>query len=344
MFLRDRWYVIGFSADVPIGTPVACTVLGEPIALYRTASGTVAALEDRCSHRGAMLTAGGECRGELLQCPYHGIEFGPDGQCRRIPSQQHISPAMHIRSYPLAEHHGFLWIWVGDPAKKTAPPDHPWNDHPEWTAVTFHIVVEAGWQLLNDNLLDMTHAGYVHKKTIGNEDGDPHALAACTTTRDGDWVRVRRFMPNMDPPEFYKPMVDWKGRIDRWHEIDFTPSYHHFYVGGVDAGTGALEGVRDGGVQFHHLHGVTPINDHRTLYVFSLARNVPAQRFGAPGAHGEDPSCDTGGRCRPTRGATKEHRSRAQSRATSDPKRRRRGHGAALDRGNDLARSARCAS
>ena len=46
MFLRSCWYVAGWSHHFPEGRPVARTMLGEPIVLYRRDDGGIAALED----------------------------------------------------------------------------------------------------------------------------------------------------------------------------------------------------------------------------------------------------------------------------------------------------------
>ena len=47
MFLRNAWYAAAWSDDLPAGSILAKTYLGEPVALFRTADGTPAALEDR---------------------------------------------------------------------------------------------------------------------------------------------------------------------------------------------------------------------------------------------------------------------------------------------------------
>src|SRR5205823_6957863 len=45
MFLRNCWYVAGWSEDFAEGALVSRTILDEPIVLYRTGDG-IAALED----------------------------------------------------------------------------------------------------------------------------------------------------------------------------------------------------------------------------------------------------------------------------------------------------------
>jgi vanillate O-demethylase monooxygenase subunit len=274
MFLRNVWYVAALSSDLPAGSVLGRRIVDEPIALFRTASGAVGAVEDRCSHRGMPLAHGGECQGEILRCPYHGLEFGRTGNCVRVPGQDHVPAGAAIRAYPIVERDALVWLWPGDPAKAdpATVPAHPFHDDPCWVWSAIQLEVHADWQLFNDNLLDLSHLGLVHKRTIGGN-LDAHANAEMTTTRDGDQVHVRRWLLNSEPPPFYKSAGAFSGKIDRWQEIDFRPGFLEFYTGATDAGTGAYEGRRDGGVHIRHMHGITPETPTRTRYYFTQARN-----------------------------------------------------------------------
>ena len=81
--LRPYWYPLALSSDV-VDKPVAATLLGERVAIYR-AGGKVRALRDLCVHRGTPLSLGW-IDGETLVCAYHGWGYAPDGACTRIPS------------------------------------------------------------------------------------------------------------------------------------------------------------------------------------------------------------------------------------------------------------------
>jgi vanillate O-demethylase monooxygenase subunit len=281
MFLRNVWYVAGQASELAPGAVRSRRIVGEAIALFRTASGAVGAVADRCSHRGMPLAHGGECEGEALRCPYHGLEFGRTGECVRIPGQDHVPAGAAIRSYPVVERHALLWLWPGEPAKADPAliPEHPYHTDPGWVWSAIELEVEANWQLFNDNLLDLSHLGLVHRKTIGGN-LDAHANAEMTTTREGNFVHVRRWLLNSEPPPFYKSAGNFQGRIDRWQEIDFRPGFLSFYTGATDAGTGAYEGRREGGVHIHHMHGITPETETRTRYYFTQARNFQLE---APG-------------------------------------------------------------
>src|SRR5437764_1332363 len=63
-FIRNTWYVIAWSHEVPAGELFARRVAGESIVLYRRTDGSLVALENKCPHRHAPLALGrleGDC-------------------------------------------------------------------------------------------------------------------------------------------------------------------------------------------------------------------------------------------------------------------------------------------
>ena len=55
----------------------------------------------------------GKIAEDTLQCPYHGFRYGITGRCVRVPSQTAIIPELAVRSYPIVEKGGFIWLWPG---------------------------------------------------------------------------------------------------------------------------------------------------------------------------------------------------------------------------------------
>ncbi|MGH6769406.1 MAG: Rieske 2Fe-2S domain-containing protein [Xanthobacteraceae bacterium] len=220
MFLKNCWQVIAFGKEI-VGTPLARTICEEKVVLFRTASGRTVALADRCPHRLAPLSAG-RVVGEEIQCGYHGLCFDAEGQCVRVPGQDTVPTRAQVRAYPLVERHTFAWIWLGDPARADPEtiPDLHWVDDPAWAAVTGYHHFGANYQLVNDNLLDLSHESFVHEETIGNESV---AESPCHVTLVGNTVRAHRDMFNIEAPPFYKRTTGFKGRINRWHTANFTP-------------------------------------------------------------------------------------------------------------------------
>jgi len=229
MWLRNCWQVAAFSKEIG-NAPLARTIINEPVVLFRTQSGDAVALEDRCPHRFAPLSLG-RVVGDQIQCGYHGLCFDGDGACVRVPGQDTAPPRARVRKYPLVERHTFAWIWMGDPAlaDPARVPDFHWMDDPAWAVADGYHHFAANYQLINDNLLDLSHESFVHEETIGNE-----AVAEAPVSvslRDGV-VRTYREMVNIEAPPFYRKTTGFTGRINRWHGNNFTPPGFHVIENG----------------------------------------------------------------------------------------------------------------
>jgi vanillate O-demethylase monooxygenase subunit len=153
MFLRNCWYVAGWSHHIAADSLVSRTMLGEPIVLYRKADGGVAALEDRCCHRLAPLSRG-RIDGDDLRCMYHGLKFAPSGKCVEVPGQDLIPSTAMVRSYPVVEQDCWVWLWMGDPALADPAliPAALGHADPDWLMQTGQLAYEANYELINDYL------------------------------------------------------------------------------------------------------------------------------------------------------------------------------------------------
>ena len=133
----------------------------------------------------------------------------------------------------LLERYNFVWIWMGD-ADKADPslvPDVHWMSDPGWVASEGYHHVKAGYRLLNDNLLDLSHETYVHGKTIGHESVAETPISIRTETSA---VYVDKEMKDCNPPPFYQYLarVSASDRVDRWqHTVFFPPGYIVIDVG-----------------------------------------------------------------------------------------------------------------
>ena len=229
MWMRNCWQVIAFANEIG-ATPLARTVCNEPIVLFRTSSGEAVALADRCPHRFAPLSLG-RVIGDEIQCGYHGLCFDRDGTCVRVPGQDQVPARTRVRKYPLLERHTFAWVWLGEAAlaDPALVPDFHWMDDPSWACVPGYHHFGANYQLVNDNLLDLSHESFVHEETIGNESV---AESPAAVTLQGNTMRVHRDMFDIDAPPFYKRTTGFTGRIDRWHTNTFSPPGLHIIENG----------------------------------------------------------------------------------------------------------------
>jgi vanillate O-demethylase monooxygenase subunit len=269
----NHWYVAGFAWELG-DKPLARTLLNHRVVMFRTAAGEVAALEDRCCHKSLPLSCGTvEERG--VRCGYHGLLFAPSGACLEVPGQDRIPIKARVKSFTLVEKDQILWIWM--PAEEGAAPTHDapayWvHSDPRYTfkGDVFHY--DAPYQLIHDNLLDLSHLGYVHLNTIGGN-AKVHMNAELKVEGAGDQVRVLRYMPNSAPPPTYTGAWPFKGNIDRWQEVEFKVSHLNIWTGGADIGTEDMRDPQRGGFHMRGFHAITPETDTTAHYMWTMATN-----------------------------------------------------------------------
>lgn len=194
MFVLNTWYIAAWSHEIT-DSPFARRICDKPVVIFRGKDGQLGALEDRCCHRGAPLSVG-QVVEDGLECGYHGVVHGRDGQVVRVPGQDKIPKKAFVRSYPVVEKDEFIWIWMGDPtlADESQIIDYPFhNDYKNWPHKHGFYHIKASYLLMVDNLMDLTHLGYVHKTTIG---GNPrtHVEAKMETTRTPTGLKYTRWM------------------------------------------------------------------------------------------------------------------------------------------------------
>ena len=167
-YLRNCWYVAGWADELG-DTPQAKVFLEQPVALFRDADGIARAIGGRCPHRFAAL-GNGQIVDGALACPYHGLRFDGAGQCVHNPHQGDALPKAALPAYPLVERYRLLWIWMGDASKAdgTLIPDFQWLDDPAWEAVRGQTVAEGHYELYSDNILDLSHANFVHPALVAS--------------------------------------------------------------------------------------------------------------------------------------------------------------------------------
>lgn len=177
-FVRNLWYYALPSAQLKPGQILAREFLGEPVVLGRTQSGQVFALRDICPHRAVPLSAG-RFDGQEIECCYHGWRFNGEGQCTLIPAlvegQTLNLDRFQVRTYPLAEKQGNLWIYMAAAGDRAIPPEQ--RAIPEIPAVgdrAPNVVVRLDFPCYIDHavvgLMDPTHLPFVHRSKWWKDD------------------------------------------------------------------------------------------------------------------------------------------------------------------------------
>lgn len=153
----NSWYVAALGEELEDGL-LARQLLGRRVVLFRTSSGEVAALDDRCAHRAFPLSKG-HLDGDCVVCGYHGCVYDATGRLIEVPSQDNVPPNISVASYPVRESGPFVWIWLGDrgAAGLRSLPRGPFEPLPNWGETVEVFRVEANYLLLHEHYLDLTN-------------------------------------------------------------------------------------------------------------------------------------------------------------------------------------------
>lgn len=161
--IKDAWYVACRSRDLG-KAPLARTVLGVPLALFRGADGRPGALLDRCPHRNVPLSFG-RVANDNLQCGYHGWQFDRCGRCKAVPGLVG-DPNVEARrapSYATREQDGFVWVY---PTADTEPATEPFRfeyvGRSGYDVVYKELEAPASVHAVVENALDVPHTSFLH--------------------------------------------------------------------------------------------------------------------------------------------------------------------------------------
>ena len=272
-YLHNAWYVAAWPEQVT-RTPLRRVFLDQPIVLFRREDHTPAALADSCPHRFVPLSRG-TLVGDDIECCYHGLRFDSSGACTLNPHGDGTIPrTAHVRPYPLAERHGLIWIWMGaadraDPAgiPDLAIPNFPaLGDTGRYAAVTGTLHIEANYQLITDNLLDLSHAQFLHPGLRV-----PNARVRNEMKQVGREV-IAYFWRDDGQPNGLMQLLGWPlGTMgdSRAHMHWHAPSSLVLDVGATGVGRPVEEGI-----MAPSLHLLTPETARTTHYFFGFLRLV----------------------------------------------------------------------
>ena len=110
--MKSRWLAVGKPDDIPaLGARVVKTAQG-PVALFKTRTGEIFALLDRCPHKGGPLSEG-MVHGGTVTCPLHGMNI-------HLDSGQAVAPDKGcVPRFPIKVVDGRVWLGLtacGKPA------------------------------------------------------------------------------------------------------------------------------------------------------------------------------------------------------------------------------------
>ena len=181
----DFWYPLAWSNELKAGKALARCFAGDPIVLFRGASGKVFALEDRCAHRQVPLSLG-VVEGETLKCGYHGWTYNCAGKCVDVPYLGRDRLPNGVRSYPAREVDGLIFVFPGNTerAGERAPVSLGSKSDMHYKTRQLNREVACHYSFMHENLFDMNHQ-FLHRSLMGT------IKATCLGRRQGeDWCEV----------------------------------------------------------------------------------------------------------------------------------------------------------
>ncbi|CAN5231337.1 molybdenum cofactor-independent xanthine hydroxylase subunit HpxD [soil metagenome] len=196
--LSRHWYPVALVRELDEG-PVRATLLDEQLVLYRSAEHGIVVANDICPHRGVPLSLG-SFDGEAITCAYHGLRFGAEGRCIKIPAHpdRDIPSQFHLATYPAVEAYGLVWTCLAPTpgADPVLPPMPHWNDagFQQITCPWMDIFGFAGRQM--EGFLDVAHFGFVHSATFGDPDNLAVPSYKTMSTNDGFEAEYRSSIGN----------------------------------------------------------------------------------------------------------------------------------------------------
>ena len=267
-FLRNQWYCAGWFRSLE-EKPIGLTMLGEYVVIYADPVGAPIAVSGRCPHRFAPLDRG-IVIGDRIMCPYHGLQFGRDGQCVANPSGP-VPPRAALKTYPVVVRNRALWVWMGDPKRADVgrlPPDGFMLDS-DYATHTLYLRVRANYQIVIDNLLDLNHAPFLHANTLAPPaDGGPPKMPRHEYAVDGDVIHSNYYMDQAPPsPQMSSLYTDPLGAFAAemtWRApatLDLVVSLKPFPGGQARA------------LHMPSVHYLTPESETTTHYFAAIGRN-----------------------------------------------------------------------
>jgi len=267
-FVRNGWYAAAWSEE--IGRSLfERKLLNESVLLYRTEAGRAVAMSNACPHRFAPMHLG-KLVGDSVECPYHGLQFDCTGACVDNPHGDGLIPkAARLPTYPIEERHGLVWIWMGDPSQADPSKIADYScltDTDHFTASHGYLRLNANYQLVMDNLTDLSHASFVHQATLEPRETARHKFNV--EESDGK-VFTRQWCANNPITPLFKAVLGMDGEVDHWLEMRFVPPASMLtYYGITRCGE-----PREAGWDTHNPNIITPETDSTTHYFWATARN-----------------------------------------------------------------------
>ena len=232
---RHYWYPVMESRRLR-KRPRTVKLLGEKIVLFRD-RGKAYALHDRCPHRGVPLSMGRQEFPGMVTCAYHGWTYDlASGALVAALTDGPDSPVcgmaeIRVKTYPVEERVGLIWVYVGDEPRPPVEEDIPEDLLKSDAVVGVMVDLRKGnWRYAMENAVDIAHAKYLHRRTpfyVFSKLPGYQTNVRMVPSEDGKWLN-RTSTPVYQPGDYpgigkWPPQYIWqRGGA---HEVGEAPVY-----------------------------------------------------------------------------------------------------------------------
>jgi len=164
---RRYWLPVATESEMVANPVKRVRLLGQDLVLFRSDSGELGLVTERCPHRGASLGYGFP-DGPGLRCPYHGWLFSADGECLEQPNQIPDSPQLrshsHVGGYPVRALGGLVFAYLGTASVPALPllDLFAMEESPTRFRDIGYAVIPCNWLQIMENSFDPTHVEWLH--------------------------------------------------------------------------------------------------------------------------------------------------------------------------------------
>lgn len=264
--VKNIWYMAAWAEEVEQGKLFYRQLVGEHVLFFRDEEGQIHAIGDRCPHRFAPLHLGRQM-GDAVECKYHGLRFGTEGQCVFNPQGNGTIPkAAKVRAYPTSEKYNIIWIWMGDPerADPGTVPDFPILEPENYATGRGYLKANAHYELESDNIMDLSHIEFLHPLFST----EAVRRGKIESSQEGNAVWSKRFITNDHLPPFLEEVfrLEPGTKADRWLDCKWqAPALIELYSGAVKSGRS-----REEGNEAPSIHFFTPETEKSTHYFYAM--------------------------------------------------------------------------
>ena len=188
---QDRWQaemaavfkrmplMLALSCEMPApGDFKTMNVARVPLLLVRQEDGTVRALVNSCSHRGAVIELAGSGNAKRFTCPYHAWSYDSAGNLQSVYVEKDFGTidksCNGLVQLPVAERAGMIWVTLDPKSALDIGAFLCGYDEllghfgfADWHLFSRRSIAGPNWKVAYDGYMDLYHLPILHKNSFG---------------------------------------------------------------------------------------------------------------------------------------------------------------------------------